>query len=49
MERILPEKAMELLIKDGIEVTEEQAKIILDFLSLMSGKAQCHIVNGKKE
>lgn len=37
MERIPPEKAVELLRKDGIEVTEEQAKIILDFLYEMAG------------
>ncbi len=37
MERIPPEKAMELLRKDGIEVTEEQAKVILNFLYEMAG------------
>jgi hypothetical protein len=33
LEKISLEKAMELLRKDGIEVTMEQAKIILVFLS----------------
>lgn len=32
IDRIPPEKAMLLLKNDGIEVGEEQAKIILDFL-----------------
>jgi endonuclease III-like uncharacterized protein len=32
IERIPPYKAVELLKKDGIEVTEEQAKVILQFL-----------------
>ena len=36
MKRIPPEKAMELLRKDGIEVTEEQAKVILEFLYEMA-------------
>lgn len=37
IERIPPEKAVELLRKDGIEVTEEQAKVILEFLYEMAG------------
>lgn len=37
MVRIPLDKAVELLRKDGIEVTEEQAKIILDFLYEMAG------------
>ena len=37
LERIPPDKAMELLKKDGIEVTEEQAKVILIFLYEMAG------------
>lgn len=37
IERILPEKAVELLRKDGIDVTEEQAKFILEFLYEMAG------------
>jgi len=37
IERIPPEKAVELLKKDGIEVTEEQAKVILIFLYEMAG------------
>jgi hypothetical protein len=36
MERIAPEKAMQLLLDDGIEVDVEQAKIILDFLYEMA-------------
>jgi len=34
--RIPPEKAVEILKEDGIEVTEEQAKIILNFLYEMA-------------
>jgi hypothetical protein len=37
IERIPPDKAVELLRKDGIEVTEEQAKVILEFLYEMAG------------
>ena len=37
IERIPPYKAVELLRKDWIEVTEEQAKIILDFLYEIAG------------
>lgn len=37
LERIPPGKAVELLKKDGIEVTEEQAKVILNFLYEMAG------------
>jgi len=33
---ITPNKAMELLRKDGINVDDEQAKIILDFLYEMA-------------
>ena len=36
IERIPPDKAVELLKEDGIEVTEEQAKIILIFLYEMA-------------
>jgi len=36
IERIPPDKAVELLKKDGIEVTEEQAEIILIFLYEMA-------------
>lgn len=36
MERIPPEKAMQLLKDDGIDVDVEQAKIILDFLYEMA-------------
>ncbi len=32
VERISPEKAIEILKKDGLEVTLEHAKIILEFL-----------------
>jgi protein-tyrosine-phosphatase len=35
-EKISPEKAIEILKKDGLEVTLEQAKIILEFLYQMS-------------
>jgi hypothetical protein len=35
-EKISPEKALEILKKDGLEVTLEQAKIILEFLYLMA-------------
>lgn len=34
--RITPQKAMELLRKDGIDVDVEQAKIVLDFLHEMA-------------
>ena len=34
--RITPQKAMELLRKDGIDVDLEQAKIVLDFLYEMA-------------
>lgn len=37
LERIPPGKAVELLKKDGIEVTEDQAKVILNFLYEMAG------------
>ena len=36
IERIPPEKAVELLKKNGIEVTEEQAMVILIFLYEMA-------------
>jgi hypothetical protein len=32
MEKIQPEKAMEMLRRDGVEVTVEQAKLILELL-----------------
>jgi len=35
-EKISPEKAIEILKKDGLEVTLEQAKIILEFLYQMA-------------
>lgn len=34
--RITPEKAVEILRKDGINVNTEEAKIILDFFYIMS-------------
>jgi hypothetical protein len=36
VKRIPPDEAVELLRKDGIEVTEEQAKVILEFLYEMA-------------
>jgi len=36
VERISPEKAIEILKKDGLEVTLEQAKLILEFLYQMA-------------
>jgi hypothetical protein len=36
MDRIPPEKAVLLLEEDGIEVTVDQAKIILDFMYVMA-------------
>lgn len=36
IEKIPPERAVALLRKDGIEVTEEQAKVILEFLYEMA-------------
>lgn len=36
IDRIPPEKAIQLLKNDGIEVDVEQAKIILDFLYEMA-------------
>jgi len=35
-EKISPEKATEILKKGGLEVTSEQAKIILEFLFKMA-------------
>lgn len=35
-DRIPPEKAVKILKEDGIEVTIEQAKVILDFLYEMA-------------
>jgi hypothetical protein len=32
MEKIQPEKVMEMLRKKGVEITLEQARLILDFL-----------------
>ena len=32
MEKITPERAMELLRKRGVEVSKEQAALILDFM-----------------
>ena len=36
VERISPERAIEILKKDGLEVTLEQAKLILEFLYQMA-------------
>jgi hypothetical protein len=36
IDKITPQKAMELLKKDGINVDLEQAKIVLDFLYEMA-------------
>jgi protein-tyrosine-phosphatase len=36
IDRITPQRAMELLRKDGIDVDREQAKIILEFLYEMA-------------
>jgi hypothetical protein len=36
MEKIRPEQAVELLRKKGIEVTVEQAVLILEFLYLLA-------------
>ncbi len=35
-ERITPEKAMEILNKDGLQVTLEQSKLVLEFLYQMA-------------
>lgn len=35
-ERITPEKAIEILKKDGLEVSLDEAKILLDFLYQMA-------------
>ncbi len=35
-EKISPEKAIEILKKDGLEVTLEQAKVILEFIYQMA-------------
>jgi len=35
-DKITPEKAIEILRKDGLEVTLEQAKLILEFLYQMA-------------
>lgn len=35
-DKISPEKAQQILFEDGIDVTVEQAKTILEFLYLMS-------------
>lgn len=36
MEKLKPEQAVELLSKNGIEVSLEQAAAILDFLNLLA-------------
>ena len=36
VEKISPEKAIEILKKDGLEVTLEQTKLILEFLYQMA-------------
>ena len=36
MEKLSPEKATELLRKNGMEVTDEQAAMILQFLRMLS-------------
>jgi hypothetical protein len=36
VKRISPEKAIELLRDDGVEVTIEQAKVILEFMYQMA-------------
>jgi hypothetical protein len=36
MVRISPEKAIEILKKDGLEVTLDEAKLILEFLCQMA-------------
>ncbi|GAA4930354.1 hypothetical protein [Mucilaginibacter defluvii] len=37
MEKLKPEQAMELLRKSGIEVTVDQAALILEFMRLLAG------------
>jgi hypothetical protein len=39
MEKLQPEKAMEMLRQSGIEVTVEQAKLILEFLRKLAAMA----------
>ena len=36
MENLKPDKAVQLLREDGIEVTVEQAKLILEFLKKLA-------------
>ena len=39
MEKLQPEKAMEMLRQSGIEVTVEQAKLIIEFLRKLAAIA----------
>lgn len=44
IERITPEKAMEVLNKGGLKVDIEQAKLILDFLYKMADIAIAQVL-----
>lgn len=46
--RITPEKAIELLRKDGINVNMEEAQIILDFLYSMANIVVEQYVNSRQ-
>lgn len=41
-DKITPEKAVEILKKGGLEVTSEQAKLMLDFLYKLANITMSH-------
>lgn len=49
IDRITPQKAMQLLRKDGINVEVDQAKIILDFLYEMAEIVVDTYLDGQKK
>lgn len=49
MEKMTPERAMEILRKQGMEVSSEQARQILDFLYKLAGLAVAQYVTNKKD
>lgn len=44
MEKISPEKAMELLRKEGVEVTKEEAISIVSFMRLLADMVVSHYI-----
>ena len=45
MEKLQPEKAVEILQQNGVEVTVEQAKLILEFLRKLAEIAVTQYLN----